>query len=147
MIRFASLGLVSLITVAGPVLAQQTPNPPSPQAATTSSKPAGAPTNPNLAVATVTSQGGARVSKLIGSAVYNDQNARVGSIDDLIVKDGNRIVIAVVSLGGFLGIGNRLVAVPFDKMHIETNNDDRKIILPGATKDTMSALPTFTYGG
>jgi uncharacterized protein YrrD len=51
-------------------------------------------------VASVKLQGGSRVSKLIGSAVYNDQNEKVGSVDDLIMKDGNRIVMAVVSVGG-----------------------------------------------
>lgn len=65
-------------------------------------------------MATVKLQGGQRASKLIGSAAYNDQNEKIGSVDDLIVKDGNRIVMAIVSVGGFLGMGNKLVAVPFD---------------------------------
>lgn len=72
----------------------------SPSAAPPASEPAGAPTTPDLAVASVKLQGGSRVSKLIGSAVYNDQNEKVGSVDDLIMKDGNRIVMAVVSVGG-----------------------------------------------
>ncbi len=44
---------------------------------------------------------------MIGSTVYNDQNEKVGTVDDLIVKDGNRIVIAVISVGGFLGMANK----------------------------------------
>jgi len=147
MIRFAFLGVVSLVTAAGPVLAQQTASPPNPPAATTPSNPSDAPTNPDLTVATVKLQGGLRISKLIGSAVYNDQNQKVGSVDDLIMKDGNRIVMAVVSVGGFLGIGNKLVAIPYDQLHLETNKDETKVAMPGASKDALNAMPTFTYGG
>jgi hypothetical protein len=139
MIRFAILSIM-IVAIAGPALAQQS-SPTAPAVAT------GAPTNPDLAVASVKLQGGLRAGKLIGSAVYNDQNEKVGSVDDLIVKDGNRIVMAVVSVGGFLGIGNKLVAVPYDQLHVETNKDEIKVGMPGASKDSLSAMPTFTYGG
>ncbi len=144
MIRSALLGMVALMTAVGPALAQQPPNPP---AATAPPNVSGAPTTPDLTVATVKLQGGLRASKLIGSAVYNDQNEKIGSIDDLIVKDGNRIVMAVVSVGGFLGIGNKLVPVAYDQLHLDTNKDETKITMPGATKDALNGMPTFTYGG
>jgi hypothetical protein len=98
MVRCAIFSMVLILAVE-PVLAQQ-PNSTSPPAASLASEPTGAPTSPDLAVALVKLQGGSRVSKLIGSAVYNDQNEKVGSVDDLIMKDGNRIVMAVVSVGG-----------------------------------------------
>ena len=147
MIRFAFLCVVSLAIAAGPVLAQQSPTPPKQPAAAASPNPSGAPTNPDLTVATVKLQGGLRISKLIGSAVYNDQNEKVGTLDDLIMKDGNRIVMAVVSVGGFLGIGNKLVAVPYDQLHLETNKDQTKVTVPSASKDALNAMPNFTYGG
>jgi hypothetical protein len=148
-VRFAFLSALSvtLVIAAKPVLGQQQTNPPQKPVATTSSNPPGAPTNPDLTVATVKLQGGQRISKLIGSAVYNDQNEKIGSIDDLIMKDGNRIVLAVVSVGGFLGIGNKLVAVPYDQLHLEMNKDETKVAMPGASKDALNAMPTFTYGG
>jgi hypothetical protein len=139
MVRFAILSMM-VVATAGPALAQQS-SPAAPTVAT------GTPTNPDLAVASVKLQGGLRAGKLIGSAVYNDQNEKVGSVDDVIVKDGNRIVMAVVSVGGFLGIGNKLVAVPYDQLHVETNKDEIKVGMPGASKDSLSAMPTFTYGG
>ncbi len=92
-------------------------------------------------------QGGTRISKLIGSQVYNDQNQKVGTVDDLILKHGNQIVMAVISVGGFLGIGNKLVAVPYDQLHTETNKDETKVTFPGASKDALNSMPTFTYGG
>jgi uncharacterized protein YrrD len=105
------------------------------------------PKNPDLTVATVKLQGGSRISKLIGSAVYNDQNEKIGSLDDLIMKDSDRIVMGVVSVGGFLGIGNKLVAVPYDELHLEADKDQTKITVPGASKESLNAMPTFTYGG
>jgi hypothetical protein len=63
------------------------------------------------------------------------------------MKDGNRIVMAVVSVGGFLGIGNKLVAVPYDQLRLETNKDETKVAVPSASKDALNAMPTFTYGG
>jgi sporulation protein YlmC with PRC-barrel domain len=149
MIRPVFFGITSLLIAVSPVLAQQSPDQPKapPAAATTSPEPAGMPKNPALTVATVKMQGGSRISKLIGSAVYNDQNEKIGSLDDLILKDGDRIAMGVVSVGGFLGMGNKLVAVPYDRLHFETDKDQTKITMPGASKEALNAMPTFTYSG
>jgi sporulation protein YlmC with PRC-barrel domain len=57
-----------------------------------------------------------RASKLVGLSIYNDKNESVGSINDLLTdKDGN-IKAVVIGVGGFLGVGEHLVAVPFDKI-------------------------------
>jgi sporulation protein YlmC with PRC-barrel domain len=147
MIRSAFLGVVSLAIAAGPVLAQQSPDQNAQPAAVATPNPSGAPASPDLTVATVKLQGGARISKLIGSTVYNDQNEKVGTVDDLIMKDGNRIVIAVISVGGFLGIGNKLVAIPYDQLHLDMDKDTTKISIPEANKDALNAMPSFTYAG
>ena len=148
MIRLTFLGVAAALAIAArPVLAQQTPDPPKGPAATASPNPSGAPTSPDLTVATVKLQGGFRISKLIGSAVYNDQNEKIGSLDDLITKDGSQIIMAVVSVGGFLGMGNKLVAVPYDQLHLEMNKDQPKVTIPNASKDALGAMPNFTYGG
>jgi sporulation protein YlmC with PRC-barrel domain len=148
MIRPMFFGLVSLAIAVSPVLAQSPDQPKTPPAAATASpEPAGMPKNPDLTVASVTMQGGSRISKLIGSTVYNDQNEKIGSLDDLILKDGNRLAMGVVSVGGFLGMGNKLVAVPYDQLHLEMDKDQTKITMPGANKEALKAMPTFTYGG
>jgi len=61
-----------------------------------------------------------RASKVVGLNVYNAQNENVGSINDLLVDKSGNIKAAVISVGGFLGMGARLVAVPFDKMKFST---------------------------
>jgi len=84
---------------------------------------------------------GYRGSKLIGSKVYNDTNEAVGTIDDLIVTANDRVPYAVLSVGGFLGIGSKLVVVAFNLLDVR----DNKMVLAGATKESLKALLDFKY--
>lgn len=84
---------------------------------------------------------GHRASKLIGANVVNDANESIGKIDDLIVANDGRALFAVLSVGGFLGMGDRLVAVHEESLKV----GDKKVTLPGATKDQLKALPEFKY--
>jgi sporulation protein YlmC with PRC-barrel domain len=61
-----------------------------------------------------------RASKVVGLNVYNEKNENVGSINDLLMDKSGAIKAAVISVGGFLGMGARLVAVPFDKVKFST---------------------------
>jgi sporulation protein YlmC with PRC-barrel domain len=61
-------------------------------------------------------QGDWRASKLVGLKVYNDANESVGSINDLLADKNGAIKAVVIGVGGFLGVGEHLVAVPFDKI-------------------------------
>jgi sporulation protein YlmC with PRC-barrel domain len=65
-------------------------------------------------------QGDWRASKVVGLNVYNEKNENVGSINDLLTDKSGSIKAAVISVGGFLGMGARLVAVPFDKVKFST---------------------------
>ena len=84
---------------------------------------------------------GYRSSKIVGSTVVNDANQTVGSIDDLIITPGGQAPYAVLSVSGFLGIGTKYVALPFTSLKII----DKKIVLPGGTKDALTSLPDFKY--
>jgi sporulation protein YlmC with PRC-barrel domain len=57
-----------------------------------------------------------RTSKVVGLNVYNDKNENVGSINELLVDKSGNIKAAVLSVGGFLGMGSHYVAVPFDRI-------------------------------
>ena len=57
-----------------------------------------------------------RTSKVVGLNVYNDNNENVGSINELVMDKSGNIKAAVLSVSGFLGMGARYVAVPFDKI-------------------------------
>jgi sporulation protein YlmC with PRC-barrel domain len=87
---------------------------------------------------------GYRMSKLIGRSVINDKNEKIGTIDDVIAdKDKQQLSFAVLQVGGFLGLGGRLVAVPYDSLVIDDTG--QKITLPGATKDELKKLSEFNY--
>lgn len=106
--------------------------------------------NAPLTVSQVKLTNGLRASKLIGASVYNDGNQQIGTVDDLILAQDAKAVMAVLQVGGFLGVGGKLVAIPYDKLHVENNQDNKnvsKVVMPGASKEELSQLPTFTYGG
>ena len=65
-------------------------------------------------------QGNWRASKLVGLSVYNEKNESVGSINDMLTDKNGKIVAVVIGVGGFLGVGEHLVAVPFDKVKFST---------------------------
>jgi hypothetical protein len=85
---------------------------------------------------------GYRATKLLGSDVYNDQNEKVGKLDDLIVAGDGQVTLAVLSVGGFLGIGAKNVAVP---IQLFKAGGKGKILLPKATKDELKGMPEFKY--
>ena len=61
-------------------------------------------------------QGTWRASKLVGLSVYNDKNESLGSINDLLTDKSGNIKAVVIGVGGFLGVGEHLVAIPLDKI-------------------------------
>ena len=99
---------------------------------------------PDLSVASVTMTGGVRVSKLIGASVYGDGAVLLGTVDDLIMDADHKVALVVVAVGGLLGVGGRLVALPITQLQ---TGGDGKLVLPGSTKETLAAMPIFTYGG
>ena len=65
-------------------------------------------------------QGNWRASKVVGLNVYNEKNESLGSINDLLTDKTGNIKAVVIGVGGFLGVGEHLVAVPFDKIKFVT---------------------------
>jgi len=84
---------------------------------------------------------GYRASKINGSSVYNRNKDAIGTIDDLIVGPADPAPYLILSVGGFLGMGTHLVAVPFSSVQIV----DKQMRLPDATKESLRALPEFKY--
>jgi hypothetical protein len=84
---------------------------------------------------------GYRASKVVGSSVANDANQTIGKIDDLLVTRDGKEPYVVLSVGGFLGMGIRMVVIRYDSLKFA----DNKIMLPGGTKDGLKMLPAFQY--
>ena len=84
---------------------------------------------------------GYRTSKVVGSAVVNEANETVGTIDDLIVTPSEKVPYAVLSVGGFLGMGTKYVVVPYSALEV----NDKRMMFRGATRDALKALPEFKF--
>ena len=79
--------------------------------------------------------------QVLGKAVYNEQNQRVGTIDDLIIAPDTAVSFVIIGAGGFVGIGRHDVLIPVEQL----KQQDKKFVLPGATKEAIKALPKFEY--
>jgi sporulation protein YlmC with PRC-barrel domain len=80
-----------------------------------------------------------RVDQLVGKSVYNSTGERVGEIDEIVVNRNSRATAAVVGVGGFLGVGEKKVVVPFDRMRMQGD----RIVAPNLTKDGVSSMQAY----
>ncbi len=144
------LAIAFLLATTSALLAQTPAAPAAPAASTPAAPSAAAPAipgvsattgNPNLAVASIKLDSGVRVSKIVGATVFTSDNKDLGKIDDLVMTKDNQITLAVVSVGGFLGVGSKLVAFPYKAL----TQDGDHLTLPGVTADSLNAMPSFEY--
>ena len=78
---------------------------------------------------------------VLGEAVYNSNDEKIGAVEDLIITREKAVSYAIVGTGGFLGIDRHDVAIPFGQL----KRVGDKLVLAGATKDGLKALPKFEY--
>ncbi|AWN43394.1 PRC-barrel domain-containing protein [Methylobacterium durans] len=83
-------------------------------------------------------------SKLVGLSVYNNSNETVGEIEDFVILDGKTIHAVIIGVGGFLGIGERYVAVSPASVTL-SKKDDRLRALVNTSKDELKNAPAFEY--
>jgi sporulation protein YlmC with PRC-barrel domain len=105
--KYMTAGLVSSALLATVAFAQ-TPS-------ATGDRPAMAPATASDS-ASSSFQGNWRASKVVGLSVYNDANESLGSINDLLTDKNGNIKAVIIGVGGFLGVGEHLVAIPFEKV-------------------------------
>jgi sporulation protein YlmC with PRC-barrel domain len=79
--------------------------------------------------------------QILGRAVFNDQNERIGAVDDLIIAPDKSVTYAIIGGGGFLGVARRNVAIRVNQLKVEGD----KLVLPGATKEAHKEAPEFEY--
>ena len=79
--------------------------------------------------------------QILGETVYNDADEKIGTIEDLIIAPDSRVSYAIVGVGGFLGLGRHDVAIPISQL----KKPNGKLVLAGATKDTLKAMPEFEW--
>jgi sporulation protein YlmC with PRC-barrel domain len=84
------------------------------------------------------------VTNYYKQSVYDPSNNKVGDILDLMVEKDGRITAAMVGVGGFLGVGEKNVAIPFDALTVSQKNNQWHLTL-NTTKDALKSAPGFTY--
>jgi putative membrane protein len=82
---------------------------------------------------------GVSVDEVLGSSVVNADGQEVGKIEDLVM-DQNQITYAVLSVGGFLGIGDKKVAVPFEDLQL---GEDESFLMTSATQEQLEQMPEY----
>jgi sporulation protein YlmC with PRC-barrel domain len=116
-------------------------------------------TTPSEAAAPIAAAGQWRASKIVGVNVYNEENEKIGDISDLIIDSSGKVDGAVISVGGFLGMGEHNVMLPMNKIKFSneagktttgsTNSGskqwypDRAVV--NANKDQLKAMAEFKY--
>ena len=129
------------------------PRPASDQLAQTTKPPADRATDkpserPNVAATTSTGDfnaaGEMSGNALIGATVRNENREAVGKIEDVYVDSSGGIKTVVVSVGGFLGVGAKDVAVKWSDLKF-SREDKSIVIMTGWTKDSLKAMPDYKY--
>ena len=79
--------------------------------------------------------------QILGRTVYNEKGEKVGRVDDLIITPDKALSFAIIGAGGFVGLGRHDVAIPVNQFQ----EREGKLVLDGATKEAIKALPSFDY--
>jgi hypothetical protein len=86
------------------------------------------------------------VSTYFKRNVYDPKDEKIGDVTDLLVGPDGKISTAIISVGGFLGMGEKEVAVPFHSLFVK-RKDDSWYLAMNTTKDALKGTPSFSYGG
>ena len=82
------------------------------------------------------------MSDVYKAPVYGPTHKKIGEIDDLILASSGQINTAVVGVGGFLGVGQKDVAIPFSDLKIGMENGKHALML-NRTKDQLKSAPAY----
>jgi sporulation protein YlmC with PRC-barrel domain len=85
-----------------------------------------------------------RSSKLIGLPVYNEHGDKIGTIDDIMLPAKGGEATAVVSVGGFLGVGAKLIKIPLS--HVQLTGG-KPMMMGDGSKAALMAMPSYSYSG
>jgi sporulation protein YlmC with PRC-barrel domain len=103
-----------------------------------------APTASGPAKIFTTIPAGTTVTNFYKQNVYDPSDNKIGDIDDVLIDKAGNVSAMIVSVGGFLGMGEKDVAIPFSDVHASEKNNTWYLVL-NTTKDALKTAPGFTY--
>jgi sporulation protein YlmC with PRC-barrel domain len=77
--------------------------------------------------------------------VYDPSDNKIGEVKDVLINHDGKVDAFVVAVGGFLGVGEKDVAVPFNAIHFTNKNNNKWYMVMNTTKDAMKAAPGLKY--
>jgi hypothetical protein len=92
---------------------------------------------------TVQPEGQWLASRFIGQAATNPAGETIGDINDLLFDNSGRISTAVIGVGGFLGMGEKSVAIPFASLSFTADAKGKRIVTIALSKERLQAAPSF----
>ncbi len=84
-----------------------------------------------------------RASESMGAAVYNSRDERIGEIDELLVDETGKVQAAVIGVGGFLGLGEKNVAVNYSAFRMTRDNNGRTRLMLDIPRTSLEAAPEY----
>ena len=87
---------------------------------------------------------GTTVTNFYKQNVYDPSDSKIGDIDDMLIDKEGRVTALIIGVGGFLGMGEKNVAIPFSDVRASEKNNKWYLVL-NTTKDALKGAPGFTY--
>ena len=82
-------------------------------------------------------------ANLIGQTVVNENNESIGEVTDLITDKDGKILAVLIGAGGFLGIGQKDVAIRFEDIKVSRDENNDLAVMANVTKDMIAQAPDY----
>ena len=82
-------------------------------------------------------------STIIGKSAYNSRDENIGEVNDLVTDRSGKIVAALIGVGGFLGIGEKDVAVRFEDLKLARDENNNVKVGLNLSKETLASAPDY----
>ena len=86
-----------------------------------------------------------RASKLIGTRVVNAAKETVGDVNEIVLTKDGKVAAVILGVGGFLGMGEREVAVNFNSIHMSRDQSNNLVLTVNTTKESLKAAPAWRW--
>jgi len=88
---------------------------------------------------------GTTVTNFYKQNVYDPSDNKIGDVDDVLIDKEGRVTAMIIGVGGFLGMGEKDVAVPFSSLRASEKNNNKWYLVLNTNKEALKTAPGFTY--
>jgi sporulation protein YlmC with PRC-barrel domain len=98
----------------------------------------------NTTILTSVPADAATISTYYDEDVYDNQENKIGDVNDILLDPDGRVSAVIVGVGGFLGVGEKDVAVPFKALKVAEKNGERYLVM-NTTKEALQSAPGYVF--